>query len=249
VPHTRNTERLAEQIFVDLRRRIIRGEIAPGTKLAAERQLAATYGATRNTVREAIRKLEQARLVGVRHGQGGTIADFRRAASIEILEPFLEACSDPAERAEVLRELLAIRGEVLALAVDLAVQRATSADHERLAALATRMVAAARRSDAIALAHETHAWIDAMVDAARSLPVRWLANVFQDLHLVLLRRFPALCVLEPGVESYVHDFLAALAAGNAAHAHSVTRTYFARVDQILLQRAGLFLPLTSPPSR
>jgi GntR family transcriptional repressor for pyruvate dehydrogenase complex len=242
---TTASDRLAEQIFTDLRRRIIRGEIAPGARLPAERQLAATYRATRNTVREAIRKLEQARLVGVRHGQGVTVADFRRNATIEILEPYLDACRDPDERAEVLRELLATRGEVLALAVDLAVQRAEPPDVERLAVLASRMVEAAQRRDAIALAHETHAWIDALVDAARSMPVRWLANVFLDLHLGLIRRFPSLCVLEPSVERYVAEFFDALRTRDASRARGLTRAYFARVDLLLLQRAGLEHPFTS----
>ena len=50
-----------------MRRRILAGELAPGERLPGERELAAEHSTNRNTLREAVRRLEQARLVTVIH--------------------------------------------------------------------------------------------------------------------------------------------------------------------------------------
>ena len=68
---------IAATIYRELRRQILHGELAPGERLPGERELAQRYDTNRNTLREAVRMLEQARLVTVRHGQGVTVADFR----------------------------------------------------------------------------------------------------------------------------------------------------------------------------
>ena len=57
---------LFEIIFEDLRKQILSGELKPGERLTPERELALKYHTNRNTLREAIRKLEQIRLVTVR---------------------------------------------------------------------------------------------------------------------------------------------------------------------------------------
>ena len=81
---------IAATVFQDLRRAILRGEFAPGERLPGERELAQKYQTNRNTLREAVRRLEHARLVTVRHGQGVTVADFRKTGTMELLPPFLE---------------------------------------------------------------------------------------------------------------------------------------------------------------
>lgn len=229
---------LAERIFQDLRSHIIRAELEAGQRLPAERQLAESYSANRNTVREAIRKLEQARLVTVRHGQGVTVCDFRQTATIEILGPFLEHCSDPNERISVMLDLLAARNEVVAYAVSVAVRRGQASHRARLAELAARLQRHFREGDAMAVAQLTQAWLEAIVDAACSLPIRWLANPFLELHEGLIQRFPALCVLEPGLPTYLNGFLAAFEASDATCCRDLTHAYFQRVDLLLLERVG-----------
>lgn len=240
--------RLAEHIFQDLRRSVIRGDLAAGQRLPAERQLAETYGATRNTVREAIRKLEQARLVSVRHGQGVTVEDYRQTATIEILEPFLEACEDPAERAAVMLDLLAARNEVVGYAVELAVRRARAEHHDALEGLVSRLREAFDRQDALAVAHLTQDWLETIIDAARSLPIRWLANPFLELHEGLIVRFPSLCVLEPGLPDYLDRFVEALALHDGARCRDLTSAYFERVDRLLLLQVRSITPGAGPAS-
>ncbi|NLE48812.1 MAG: winged helix-turn-helix transcriptional regulator, partial [Sandaracinaceae bacterium] len=69
---------LTEELFDRLRARILSDEFTKGQRLPPERELAREYATNRNTLREAIRRLEQAGLVTVRQGQGVTVTDFRR---------------------------------------------------------------------------------------------------------------------------------------------------------------------------
>jgi GntR family transcriptional repressor for pyruvate dehydrogenase complex len=236
MPSENRTARLEEVIFQDLRDHIIRGAIAAGERLPAERQLAERYSANRNTVREAIRKLEQAHLVTVRHGQGVTVCDFRKTATIEILAPFLASCPDASERIAVMTDLLAARNQVVGYAVDLAVRRHRPADEQRLSELAVQLGARFDAGDARAVAELTQTWLEALIDAANSLPIRWLANPFLELHEGLIDRFPALCVLEPRLPDYLAGFLEAFERGDASRCSSLTHAYFERVDRLLLER-------------
>lgn len=61
---------VSRRIADDLRRKIETGELAPGARLPSERELAARYGAARNTAREAARLLAEEGLVVAEHGRG-----------------------------------------------------------------------------------------------------------------------------------------------------------------------------------
>lgn len=67
---------LAEQI----RREIRSGALAPGERLRSYRDLASAYGIAVNTVRDAVRQLEQERLVDIRHGSGAYVAEVDQQA-------------------------------------------------------------------------------------------------------------------------------------------------------------------------
>jgi len=60
-----------QAIAEELRVAIHRGELSPGDKLPAERELSEKFGVSRVVVREALRSLEQEGLVCVRRGHGG----------------------------------------------------------------------------------------------------------------------------------------------------------------------------------
>src|SRR5574341_1094738 len=99
---TRNAN-IADTIFAELRRKILSGELKAGERLSGERELAIKYGTNRNTLREAVRKLEQARLVTVRHGQGVTVADFRRTPTRARLRTFSKTYSNLASSCSSMR--------------------------------------------------------------------------------------------------------------------------------------------------
>src|SRR5258707_3944923 len=65
--------RVADQIFKDLKERIVLGELPDGSKLPTERELAEQYQVSGPTVREAIRGLTAMGLADVRHGSGAYV--------------------------------------------------------------------------------------------------------------------------------------------------------------------------------
>lgn len=62
---------------------IASGELSPGTKLPREADLAERLGASRNTVREAVRALVTARVLDVRRGDGTYVTSLRPELLLE----------------------------------------------------------------------------------------------------------------------------------------------------------------------
>jgi GntR family transcriptional regulator len=77
------------QIADDLRRQIETGELGPGNQLATEIELRETYGASRNTVRDAIKWLITRSLVETRPGQGTFV--------VERIHPYVTTLSEDPE--------------------------------------------------------------------------------------------------------------------------------------------------------
>jgi GntR family transcriptional repressor for pyruvate dehydrogenase complex len=243
---------IATTIFREVRRKILAGELAPGERLPGERELAAEHSTNRNTLREAVRRLEQARLVTVRHGQGVTVADFRKSGTLELLSPFLESGPDLAEIVHLLQDILPARLLVIEFATRLATERADKEDIARLRDITELLIAAFERADPVLVAHGFQRWLDALVDAGHSVAVRWIANPFLDVYRELTDRFPALWVLEPSFPAYLREFGAALEGGDSERAIGLTRAYYQRVDRafiaaltaVMAQRKST--PLASP---
>jgi GntR family transcriptional regulator, transcriptional repressor for pyruvate dehydrogenase complex len=78
-------ESLSEQVFARLRDRLLSGQIPAGSALPAERDLALQFGVNRHAIREALKRLDQARLIEIAHG-GRTVAlDWRRTAGLDLV--------------------------------------------------------------------------------------------------------------------------------------------------------------------
>jgi DNA-binding FadR family transcriptional regulator len=224
---------IADTIFAELRRKILSGELKAGERLAGERELATEYGTNRNTLREAVRKLEQARLVTVRHGQGVTVADFRRTGTLDLLSPFLQACADGGEVTRVMEDILEPRVLLLEHATRLAVRRADKQDIERLTDINDLLIAAFDRGDGTVVARGFQRWLDALIDAGHSLMVRWFANPMLDAYRDMVERYPSLWVLEPSFPKHLRDVIRAISDGDEQKAIDATRAYYTKVDGAL----------------
>lgn len=118
---------LTEAAIGRLRELIASGTLRPGDRLPSEAELAAQIGASRNTIREAVRALVTARVLDVRRGDGTYVTSLRPelllhgvAFAAEMLQP------------EHALELLAVRRILEAAASGLA---ARFIDEPTLAAL------------------------------------------------------------------------------------------------------------------
>lgn len=102
------------------------GDLAPGTRLPPERELAAALGIGRSAVREALAALEILGLVDVRPGSG----TYLRGTSSELLPETLSW--GVMINASRTAELIAVRGELEVMAARLAATRITDAELAQL---------------------------------------------------------------------------------------------------------------------
>jgi len=104
------TSTLADSVFNQLRTAIVKGELAPGSKVN-EPQLSKQYGISRGPLREAIRRLEGCKLVQIKPNLGAKVVSLNKEQAIEIYE---------------------IRQSLEGLACRLAAARMTAADCQHL---------------------------------------------------------------------------------------------------------------------
>ena len=76
---------LSEQVFKAIRGRILSRELHTGSVLPSERELSESLGVNRGAIREAIKRLQQARLVRVRHGGATVVESFEDSGGLELL--------------------------------------------------------------------------------------------------------------------------------------------------------------------
>jgi GntR family transcriptional regulator, transcriptional repressor for pyruvate dehydrogenase complex len=78
-------QNLSNQVFEQLRDTILSEEYSPGERLPSERELCDILKINRSSVREALKRLEEARLIRIRHGEGSVVQDFRNNAGFDLL--------------------------------------------------------------------------------------------------------------------------------------------------------------------
>lgn len=125
---------VSEAVFDQLRAAILSGGYAAGDPLPAERLLAEAFAVNRHAVREALKRLQQAGLVEVRHGGATRVRDWRTDGGLDLLAhvPFAgERGAGP----ELLRSVVEARRWI---GVDVARLAASRASAEQVAALRLR---------------------------------------------------------------------------------------------------------------
>jgi DNA-binding GntR family transcriptional regulator len=70
----RDADLLYARVADDIAARIASGELAPGTRLRSERELAEHYGVAYHTVRRAMKVLRERGLIATIHGRGTFVA-------------------------------------------------------------------------------------------------------------------------------------------------------------------------------
>jgi GntR family transcriptional regulator len=74
-PDGRESDLAYVRIAEDIAARIASGELTPGTRLRAERDLAEHYGVAYGTIRRAMKVLREQGLIKTIHGRGTFVAD------------------------------------------------------------------------------------------------------------------------------------------------------------------------------
>ena len=88
---------VSQQVFDQLREQILSGSWKPGDKLPSENELAAQFGVSRVTVRNALQRLSGLGLLETRFGEGSFIRGPGSGAALNQLVPIaLPGAGDPA---------------------------------------------------------------------------------------------------------------------------------------------------------
>ncbi|HZU55236.1 MAG TPA: GntR family transcriptional regulator [Actinocrinis sp.] len=113
--------RLANAVIERLLLRILDGEFQPGGDLPPEAALAQEFAVSRTILREALKALEEKRVLRIRHGRGTTV---RPKADWNILDPLvLSVLLEYGGSATLATELDEVRTALHLLMADLAAQR------------------------------------------------------------------------------------------------------------------------------
>lgn len=99
---------LSEAVFLQLQDRIISQRLPAGEELPSERKLAELLGVNRGAVREAIKRLQQAGLIEVRHGGNSTVMNYLETSGMELL-PTLLVDANGHINAAVARSIMGMR--------------------------------------------------------------------------------------------------------------------------------------------
>ena len=81
---------LNEEIAAQLINRILNEKLKPGDKLPPERELALVMKVNRNTLREALRKLEILGLISIKKSDGIYIKNYKESGNLELLKIILQ---------------------------------------------------------------------------------------------------------------------------------------------------------------
>jgi len=172
---------LSDAVYEQLRDRILLGDWPPGYAIPGERSMCDALGVNRGAVREALRRLEQARLIEVRHGGASRVLDFRKHAGLGLL-PELVARKEGQVDGELIAAVMEMRSALAPDVARLAARRGDTALPERL----RERVAALRRSqgDLHRLQDDVTAFWDCLVDASGNLAYRLAYNALRDTYML-----------------------------------------------------------------
>lgn len=162
-----------DRVFARLCELIVGGHYAPGERLPPQRALAAEMGVNMASVREALKRLQQLRLVEVRHGEATRVLDWRQSG--------LEALALLGRLdGGVVGPLFEARRLLLTEVARLAAERRGDAQAEQLEQLAAGF-AAAVDDEAAQLAD--WAFVAVLVEAAGNVVLQLIVSSFREAYL------------------------------------------------------------------
>jgi DNA-binding FadR family transcriptional regulator len=219
---------VAEQLL-DL---VLGGTFPVGGPLPSESELAARFGVSRLTVREAIRSLVPTRVLDVQQGRSTLVNPTSRWSPLDGRLLLARSRSD-GDPLMLPRRLLEARRAVEVAIVELAAVRRQEAHLERLRALHQQMLDGHARGDAAATAEADLAFHAALFDAADNV---FLDALFEPLTSVL-RAMRQETSAVPDFRSHALDrhaaILGAVEAGDPALARAAMEAHLQQTEEDL----------------
>ena len=196
-------------VFATLCDAILTGLYASGERLPTQRTLAAELGVNMASVRAALGRLEQLRLVEVRHGDAMRVLDWRRSGGLEALAVL--GSIDPA----TVTALFEARRLLLTEAARLAAERRSDEQAAQLTELAGAVATAA--DDQAALLADW-SYMATVVEAAGNLVFQLIMNSVRELYLPRVELFAPVVAHRDSLVPLYERGAATIAAGESGPA-------------------------------
>lgn len=177
VPPSEERPLVSDRVFRSLSEDVLSGRYAPGEKLPTQRRIAADLGVNMASVREAVKRLEQLRLVDVRHGDAMRVTDWRTHGGLDVIAALLARAGEVERGA--LNAILEARRLMLFAVGGLAAQRRTDEQAARLRELAARM---GEVTDQEAAQSVDFAFMSDLVEAADNLVLVLVMNSIRVIY-------------------------------------------------------------------
>jgi GntR family transcriptional repressor for pyruvate dehydrogenase complex len=168
---------VSDDVFRRLTEDILGGRYEPGEKLPTQRALAHDLGVNMASIREAVKRLEQLRLVEVRHGDAMRVADWRTAGGLDVLAHLLFRAGGLDDA--TLQALMEARALMLSESARLA---ATRRSDDQAQALEQAAAAIAGARDAEAAQAIDWAFYATVVEAAGNLVLALVMNSIRHVY-------------------------------------------------------------------
>jgi GntR family transcriptional regulator, transcriptional repressor for pyruvate dehydrogenase complex len=203
-----------ETAIARIRDLITSGELAPGSRLPPEQELAAQLGLSRNTAREAVRALVTARVLDVRRGDGTYVTSLTPALLLEGVGAAVELMRD-----DGVLEVLEVRRYLEPAATALAASRIDAAGLLALRATIGRMRAAGDDDELVAQDAAFHAGVaEAAGNATLASLLAGLSS--RTMRVRVLRAMTGAGALESTIDQH-QAIYTALAAGDPNLAYAL----------------------------
>lgn len=176
---------LKELFIQQLEEKILSGELAAGSRLPPERELASMMKVSRAVVNGGITELAQKGFLEVRPRQGTYVADYRKNGNMQTLIALLEYKGGNLEQSGI-RAILEVRRSLEQLAVELIIDTADTKSLSRLTLLAEELSEADNPSKAAQAAFDFH---HALAYLSGNTVLTLIYSSFKEICIVLWERF------------------------------------------------------------
>jgi DNA-binding FadR family transcriptional regulator len=245
VDHINQAERMEEAlpeqataidaVFEKLLADILKGVHQAGSRLPAERELARQLGASRPTLREALRRLGEWNLVEPRRGSGVVVKPYRDW-SIEVIPGYIKYGKPGPGQPSVARILVDLFSLRRALVLEVIKQTAGRIPPHASTAARTAMARAwSVRDQQRAFPREDFEVMRCIVESAGFIPGLWLLNRISDIWFNMVDSIHFAIQAPADYVSTYTAFFDLVDAGKSGDAYDLWAEYLQRHDAAMVK--------------
>jgi GntR family transcriptional regulator, transcriptional repressor for pyruvate dehydrogenase complex len=228
--------RIFQDVVEQIQEAILKGTLNPGDKLPPERELKEMFGASRGTLREALRILEQKGLITIKTGVAGgavvnALSTDQVSESLDLLIRYQKAS---------LKDLAEFREGVEGLVAGLAAERAKSEDIKQL----DELLAEAKDYLEKGTAHwdefiraDTRIHLMLAHSAGNPIYESVLTMVYKNINLYFGKFLPRQELLMKENFQDLVDIVEAVKSGEAAKANLLVQNHVYRFNRLMEEHA------------